>query len=93
MHLDYAVCVMILYECQTSMSNMALNIPINMRHLDVNIFVNNLYLIGCINKYCILCYNATSCYECVPGYFLEPDGECIGKCSYTQKPILSCCSL
>ena len=38
------------------------------------------YLIGC-SSHCSLCYNATECYECTQGYFLDAGSECTSESS------------
>ncbi len=37
------------------------------------------FIITACPKYCSLCYNATECYECVHGFFLNEEAECESK--------------
>ncbi len=39
----------------------------------------NFYCITECSKHCSLCYNATECYECTQGYFLDAVGICNSK--------------
>ncbi len=55
--------------------------PINMSLSLLYWFIYYLiiYSLGCVDKYCVLCFNASNCYECVAGYFLQDDSTCQGK--------------
>ncbi len=35
--------------------------------------------LGCMDKYCVLCFNASHCYECAHGYFMQDDSTCQGE--------------
>ncbi len=40
---------------------------------------NEFYIFSECSKHCSLCYNATECYECTQGYFLNEIQECESK--------------
>ncbi len=39
---------------------------------------NNIFQISACPQHCVLCYNASDCYECTTGYYLD-DGVCASK--------------
>ncbi len=60
-----------------NINTMNTNVIMNVATIFLNLY-NHCWLTGCMDKYCLLCYNATSCFECAVGYFLAEDGECRG---------------